>query len=124
MSAEDDQVIQRIKQEAENKEKLLDVEAIKELDKEQAAEEIKGQYMDFHSLKTIISPCGLPDCWIHTINKNGDVLMHYKSTDDMDDEMRRAGNIVSRCSQWTCVEIYAGFMMHLTENGDLIRLYE
>ncbi len=124
LSAEDEQTIERIKQESQAKGKPINMEAVKEMNVEDILKEINSQYMNFDSLKAIISPCGLPNHWIHTISKQGEVHEHYKSGDDMDEDMRRAGEIVSACENWTCVEIYDGFMIHLTEAGDIIKIYE
>ena len=126
LSTEDEQLIERMRAEASSKGKGLDMEMLKEMSVEDILKEINSQYMNFDSLRIIISPCGLPNCWIHSISKSGEVKEHYKDINDarVDEEMRKAGEIVSKSDNWTCVEIYDNFMIHLTEGGDIIKIYE
>lgn len=82
-----------------------------------------------NTLVDIISPCGLPDCVIHRINKAGDVLKHYAESDlpSLPEVYRVTRDIVMEYggfSNWSCVEIYEGRLVHRTAKGDTIKIYE
>ena len=82
-----------------------------------------------NTLLDIISPCGLRDCIIHRIDKCGNILRHYtpSEVEGLDDVYKKTRDIVmdyGGFSNWSCVEIYGGRLVHRNQRGDTIKIYE
>lgn len=100
-----------------------------EIRKEEEALRLAEKERRRNTLVDIISPCGLPDCVIHRIDKAGRVLKHYAEGDlsSLPEVYRVTRDIVMEYggfSNWSCVEIYESCLVHRTAKGDTIKIYE
>lgn len=136
LSAEDEMIIEQLKKNANSAEDMTfqpeDIETFKKLISDTIAEEIEreARIKELNSkLRDILSPCGLPDCVMHSILPSGEIRQHYtiEEVRAMDAVNQKAFEIVSAYGgfeHWSCVEVYRNRLVHRTAGGDTIKIYE
>lgn len=136
LSAEDEMIIEQLKKGADSSEDMTfqpeDIEAFKKLISDTIAEEIEreARIQELNSrLRDILSPCGLPDCVMHSILPSGEIRQHYtiQEVRAMDAVNQKAFEIVSKYGgfeHWSCVEVYRNRLVHRTSGGDTIKIYQ
>lgn len=142
LSANDEMIIEQLKREAgiDTMEEMTfqpeDIESFKKRIADTIADEIKKEEEERarieelnNRLRDIFSPCGLPDCVMHSISPTGEIRQHYtiQEVHAMNPVNQKAFDIVSTYGgfeHWSCVEVYRNRLVHRTSGGDTIKIYE
>lgn len=65
----------------------------------------------------ILAPCAIPGCIIHSIDKWGNIIQHYRSLEEMTPDLREGYEIWLEHQDCTCVEVYTHTICMIYDDG-------
>lgn len=70
-------------------------------------------------LSGILAPCGIPGCIIHSIDKWGNIIQHYRSLEEMTPDLREGYEVWLDHQDCTCVEVYTHTICVIYDDGSV-----
>ena len=70
-----------------------------------------------NELLGILAPCAIPGCIIHSIDKEGDIIQHYRSLEEMAPDLREGYEIWLEHRDCTCIEVYTHTTCIIYDDG-------
>ncbi len=70
-----------------------------------------------NELLGILAPCGIPGCIIHSIDKWGNIIQHYRSLEEMTPDLQEGYEIWLEHQDCTCIEVYTHTICIIYEDG-------
>ena len=64
-----------------------------------------------------LAPCAIPGCIIHSIDKEGDIIQHYRSLEEMAPDLREGYEIWLEHRDCTCIEVYTHTICIIYDDG-------
>ena len=92
-------------------------------DKEKNVEKIVKKMPLNNKLLGILSVCRIPGCIVHQIDKEGTILEHYKSEDDIPDALQEGYQVFLQHPGRFSVEVYTRYYCVVYEDGS-VKFYE
>ena len=72
-----------------------------------------------NKLLGILSPCGIPGCIIHSVDKFGDIIAHYKTEEDISAELREGYHVWMKYPGCIDVEVYTHSFCIISNDGNV-----
>lgn len=65
----------------------------------------------------ILAQCAIPGCIIHSIDKWGDIIQHYRSQEEMTPDLREGYEVWLNHQGCTCIEVYTQTICIIYDDG-------
>lgn len=65
----------------------------------------------------ILAPCAIPGCIIHSIDKCGNIIQHYRSLEEMTPDLQEGYEVWLEHQDCTCVEVYTHTICIIYDDG-------
>lgn len=70
-----------------------------------------------NELLGILAPCAIPGCMIHSIDKWGNIIQHYRSLEEMPPDLQEGYEIWLEHQDCTCIEVYTHTICVVYDDG-------
>ena len=88
-------------------------------EKDEIVEKIVKKMPLRNKLIGILAECKIPGCIIHAVDKEGNILEHYKSEDDIPEELLEGYQVYLEYKDCITVEVYTLYFCVVYENGNV-----
>lgn len=92
-------------------------------EKEELIEKVVKKMPLNNKLLGILSGCKIPGCIIHAIDKEGNILEHYQTENDIPDALQEGYQVYLQHAGCFSVEVYTMYYCVVYENGS-VKFYE